>query len=40
MEFGTIEREIYVEAAPEVVFEVVSNPDHVKQWWPDEAHYE
>jgi len=40
MEFGTIEREIYVEAAPEVVFEVVSNPDHVKQWWPDEAHYD
>ena len=39
-EFGTIEREIYVEAAPEVVFEVVSNPDHVKQWWPDDARYE
>jgi len=40
MEFGTIEREIYVEAAPEVVFEVVSNPNHLQQWWPDEAHYE
>jgi uncharacterized protein YndB with AHSA1/START domain len=40
MEFGTIEREIYVEAAPEVVFEVVSSPDHIQQWWPDEAHYE
>ena len=40
MEFGTIEREIYVEAAPEVVFEVVSSPDHLEQWWPDEAHYE
>jgi len=40
MEFGTIEREIYVEAPPEVVFEVVSSPDHLQRWWPDEAHYE
>ena len=40
MEFGTIEREIYVEASPEVVFEVVSSPEHVQQWWPDEARYE
>lgn len=40
MELGTIEREIYVEAAPEVVFEVVSSPDHLKQWWPDDASYE
>ena len=40
MEFGTIEREIYVEASPEVVFEVVSSPDHLKQWWPDDARYE
>ncbi len=40
MEFGTIEREIYVEASPEVVFEVVSSPEHLKQWWPDDARYE
>jgi uncharacterized protein YndB with AHSA1/START domain len=40
MEFETIEREIYVEAAPEVVFEVVSSPEHLKQWWPDDARYE
>jgi uncharacterized protein YndB with AHSA1/START domain len=40
MEFGTVEREIYVEASPEVVFEVVSSPEHLQQWWPDEAHYE
>ncbi|MEV4706641.1 SRPBCC family protein [Actinoplanes sp. NPDC049316] len=40
MEFESIEREIYVEAAPEVVFEVVSSPDHVKHWWPDEARYD
>jgi uncharacterized protein YndB with AHSA1/START domain len=40
MEFGTIEREIYVEASPEIVFEVVSSPHHLQQWWPDEAQYE
>ncbi len=40
MELGTIEREIYVEAPPEVVFEVVSSPDHLKEWWPDDAQYE
>jgi uncharacterized protein YndB with AHSA1/START domain len=40
MEFGTIEREIYVEASPDIVFDVISSPDHLKNWWPDEAHYE
>ncbi|MFC5730002.1 MULTISPECIES: SRPBCC domain-containing protein [Nocardioides] len=40
MEFGAIEREIYVDAAPEVVFEVVSRPEHVREWWPDDARYD
>jgi uncharacterized protein YndB with AHSA1/START domain len=40
MEFGTLEREIFVEATPEVVFEVVSQPEHVRQWWPDDARYD
>src|SRR3954466_749455 len=40
VEFGSIEREVYVEASPEVVFEVVSSPDHLKQWWPDDARYD
>jgi uncharacterized protein YndB with AHSA1/START domain len=39
MEFGAIEREIYIEATPEVVFEVVSSPEHIKGWWPDDASY-
>jgi uncharacterized protein YndB with AHSA1/START domain len=39
MEFGTIEREIHIEASPEVVFDVVSSPEHVREWWPDEAEY-
>ncbi|WP_369138193.1 SRPBCC family protein [Modestobacter versicolor] len=40
MEFGTIEREIHIDASPEVVFEVVSSPEHLRGWWPDEARYE
>ena len=40
MEFGRIDRELYIDASPEIVFDVVSNPKHVSQWWPDEATYE
>jgi uncharacterized protein YndB with AHSA1/START domain len=40
MEYGSIEREIYVEASPEVVFEVVSRPEHLREWWPDDARLE
>jgi uncharacterized protein YndB with AHSA1/START domain len=40
MEWGTIERELYVEASPEIVFRVVSDPEHVREWWPDDARYE
>jgi uncharacterized protein YndB with AHSA1/START domain len=39
-EFGTIDREVFIEASPEVVFEVISQPEHVRQWWPDDAQYE
>ena len=34
-----IQRELYVEASPEVVFDVVSNPRHVGKWWADEAEF-
>ncbi len=37
MEYGSIEREIHVDASPEVVFEVVSSPEHISQWWSDDA---
>lgn len=37
MEYGSIEREIHVEAPPEVVFEVVSQPEHIRQWWDAES---
>ena len=37
MEFGTIEREVQIDAAPTTVFEVITSPEHLKEWWPDEA---
>ena len=40
MEFATIEREIHIDASPEIVFEVISSPEHLQEWWPDEAHLE
>jgi uncharacterized protein YndB with AHSA1/START domain len=40
MEYGGIEREIHVDASPEVVYEVVSSPEHVREWWTDDAEFE
>jgi uncharacterized protein YndB with AHSA1/START domain len=40
VEYGSIEREIQIDASPEVVYEVVSRPEHLREWWPDEADLE
>jgi uncharacterized protein YndB with AHSA1/START domain len=40
MEFGKLEREIRIDAAPEIVFDVVSRPEHIKMWWSDDAAFE
>ena len=40
MEYGSIEREIHVDATPAVVYEVISTPEHLRGWWPDEAELE
>jgi uncharacterized protein YndB with AHSA1/START domain len=40
MEYGSIDREIHIEAAPEVVYKVISAPEHLREWWPDEAELE
>jgi uncharacterized protein YndB with AHSA1/START domain len=37
MEYGTIERELHVNASPEVVYEVISSAEHLREWWPDDA---
>ena len=39
-ELGSLERELFIDAAPETVFEVISDPRHVVEWWPDAATYE
>jgi uncharacterized protein YndB with AHSA1/START domain len=36
----SIDREIHIDAAPEVVYEVISTPEHLREWWPDEAEVE
>ncbi|MEU3460817.1 SRPBCC domain-containing protein [Streptomyces sp. NPDC006733] len=40
MEFGKLEREMRIDAAPEIVFDVVSRPEHIRMWWPDDASFE
>lgn len=37
MEFGRLHREVHIDATPEVVFEVISRPEHIRQWWSDDA---
>lgn len=37
---GIIEREIQVEATPDVVYRVVSTPEHLREWWSDDADLE
>jgi uncharacterized protein YndB with AHSA1/START domain len=33
MEHGTITRDIRIAAPPEVVFDVISRPEHIRDWW-------
>ena len=40
MEYGSIERELHIDAAPEVVFEVLSSPEHIRDWWSAETEFE
>jgi len=40
VEFGKLEREIRIDAVPEIVFDVVSRPEHIKMWWSDDASFE
>jgi uncharacterized protein YndB with AHSA1/START domain len=40
MEYGSIERELRIDATPEVVYEVISSPEHLREWWPDGAEFD
>jgi len=37
MSHSTIEREIHIAASPEIVFDVISSPEHLVNWFPEEA---
>lgn len=37
MEYASIEREIRIDAPPEVVYEVISRPERIRQWWDAET---
>ena len=38
-EYGSITKQIHIAASPEVVYEVVSRPEHIAQWWTDDADF-
>lgn len=40
MEYGSIERELHIDASPEVVFDVISSPEHIQDWWGAETAIE
>ena len=40
MEYGSIERELHIEASPEMVFDVISKPEHIRDWWSAETEIE
>ena len=33
MEFASIDREIHIDASPDIVFEVITSPEHIREWW-------
>lgn len=40
MEYGSIEKQIHIAAPPDVVYDVVSSPEHIAQWWTDDADFD
>lgn len=39
-ELGSITKQIHIDASPEVVYEVIGSPEHIAQWWTDEADFD
>ena len=40
MEYGSIQRELHIDASPDVVYEVISSPEHIRDWWNADADFE
>src|SRR5579859_4444444 len=39
MEYGAIKREIHIDASLEVVYEVITKPEHIALWWGFDASF-
>ncbi len=39
-EYASITRQLHIDASPEVVFEVLSSPQHIRTWWSAETEVE
>jgi uncharacterized protein YndB with AHSA1/START domain len=40
VEFGSIEKQARIPAAPDIVYEVVSRPEHIRRWWALDADFD
>jgi uncharacterized protein YndB with AHSA1/START domain len=40
VEYRSIEREVHIEASPDIVFDVISRPEHIRDWWSAETDLE
>jgi uncharacterized protein YndB with AHSA1/START domain len=40
MEYGSIERELHIQAAPDVVYDVLSSPEHIREWWGADSDFD
>jgi uncharacterized protein YndB with AHSA1/START domain len=40
VEYASIDRELHIKASPEVVFEVLSSPEHIRDWWSADTKFE
>ncbi|HTR71823.1 MAG TPA: SRPBCC domain-containing protein [Mycobacteriales bacterium] len=39
-ELGSISKQIAIDAPPQLVYDVISTPAHIAQWWTDDAEFD
>jgi uncharacterized protein YndB with AHSA1/START domain len=40
VELGSITKQVRIAAPPDVVYQVISRPEHIAGWWSDDAEFE
>ena len=40
MEYGVIEKQVHIDATPDIVYAIVSTPEHIAQWWAESADFD